>query len=75
MVLGWGSERFPRYLAFNEVNRSGFQDIKPLMKRTGCGMPGTPGGTSQSVLLNGSCQKNFEYIWFNWFRGGDPNGF
>ena len=27
-------------------------------------------GTSRSVLLNGSCHKNHEYIWF---RGGDLN--
>ena len=38
-------------------------------------MPGTPLGTSQSVLPNASYYKERVYIHCIWFRGGDLNGF
>ena len=56
MVYGWGSEQFPRYYVFND---------EPGRK-----FIGTPTGTSLSVLLNVSCDKKHEYIWF---MGGDLN--
>ena len=43
-----------------------FPDIRSLMKSTGYLQ------TSPSVLLNVSCYKKHEYIWF---MGGDLNGF
>ena len=56
MFYVWGSEWIPRYYAFSDVN--------------GWGIDRHARGTSLPVLLNTSCHKKHEYIWF---MGGDLN--
>ena len=54
-------------IRFSGGDLNGFQDIKPCMSEWGGACPGTPWGTSKSVLLNASYHKKHNYIWV---RGG-----
>ena len=51
MVYGWGSERFQRYYAFNEMKGARHA-------------PGGPPGVLRSTPLNVPYHKEQEYIWF-----------